>query len=180
MHARTCTRPRTRAQAQKRARTHIHIQYISYCSTTTTMVSRTRLIVTSYVHCLSCFLICSTNPVLVHSSQMCIYNLSLLEGSHLLPFLMCDVLKLIPLIIIYIYVNLIASRNRFFDLKGCKLNVIIRCKQLNEWRICIFIIQFQTWMMERLCCRIYHFEKLTQHLNLITCRGGCRWNWWCQ
>ena len=49
----TCTRPRTRAPTRTHARSHTEI-YNIYCFSTVTTVTRTRLNVTIYVHCLSC------------------------------------------------------------------------------------------------------------------------------
>ena len=53
-----CTRPRARVPTCTHARTQTHARRPisnTYCFSTATMVSRTRLIVTLYVHCLYCF-----------------------------------------------------------------------------------------------------------------------------
>ena len=54
----TCTRPSVRAPTLMRARahTHTHRQICNtYCFSTERVISRTHLIVTLYVYCLTCF-----------------------------------------------------------------------------------------------------------------------------
>jgi hypothetical protein len=54
MHSRACIRPRSQAHA--RARTHTH-KYVILFFSAATMVTWTRLNITLYVHCLSCYLL---------------------------------------------------------------------------------------------------------------------------
>ena len=56
-HAHALAHPHTRARA--RARSHRNVQYVMFL--TTTVVSRTRLNITSYTHCLSCYGVGLTN-----------------------------------------------------------------------------------------------------------------------